>query len=648
MTIYRNLKENKKEYPGFSIDFEERLGDILIEEGLLSLEDLYSSLRIQKEQGGRLGWILVSNGYIKRIELYKALAKKSRLPFVSCNIRDYLKKLDAGLLSRVSPEEIIKYQAVPVSLKGNRLIVLTAYPNSKKTLQHYREKFDTEIIEERVVTDKDITEIVKKIFKRSLHSKVRFGLFHRKPEESAYRRVTKPQIIVLISVLAAISMGLWFYTDAVLIGIFGIIQVFYLIFIAYKFIISVAGIRHKDFKKSSKGQTCGPDHYPVYTVLVPLFKEPEPVVGSIISAIKDLDYPKNKLDIIFLFEKHDTDTLKIAKKLRPPSSWRFFIVPNGTPTTKPKACNYGLSFSRGEYLVIYDAEDIPEPDQLKKALYAFQNSPDDYGCFQAFLNYYNKDENFLTRMFTLEYTYWFDYLLSGLYKYRLPIPLGGTSNHFKIGVLKNILGWDPYNVTEDADLGIRMSAENKRVGVINSTTYEEANSRPGNWIRQRSRWIKGYIQTSLVYNRHPLKLIRTLGFKRWASFQMIVTGTPFTFLINPIMWLLFLVWIITNQLSVLPQIPEIITISGTISLIAGNTIMIVLNLAAAFSRKYYNLMPFALLNPFYWILHSVAAYKALWQFLFRPFYWEKTTHGLTNVGFGSASHCEAYTLLDAG
>jgi len=420
-------------------------------------------------------------------------------------------------------------------------------------------------------------------------------------------------------------------------GIFTLIQVFYLLSITYKVIISMAGVRHKFFKQ--KHETIKEDikDYPVYTVLVPLFHEPEQVLESIIGAIKALDYPQNKLDVIFLFEKKDKHTIKLAKSLNPPSSWRFFFVPNGTPTTKPKACNYGLYFARGKYLVIYDAEDIPEPDQLKKALAAFTNSPEEYATFQAFLNYYNRNENFLTRMFTLEYSYWFDYMLSGLFKFNLPIPLGGTSNHFKVDVLRKISGWDPFNVTEDADLGVRMAAEKKKVGVIDSTTYEEANSSFRNWIRQRSRWVKGYMQTSLVYNRSPLRLIKTLGFTRWASFQMIVTGTPFTFLINPIMWLTFLTWIVAKNWVIFPDIPYAIVLMGTISLIAGNLLMILLNLSAAFSRKYYSLIPYSLLNPIYWVLHSIAAYKALWQLIFRPFYWEKTNHGITSYQFESKS-----------
>ncbi|MGM0365955.1 MAG: glycosyltransferase family 2 protein [Actinomycetota bacterium] len=620
-----------QELKRIDVRWEKRLGDILVEDRIIDNGTLYKALKIQKEEGGRLGWIMVSHNFITRIQLYQTLAKKFELSFVSSEIDAVLAEIDIELLEDIQPEEIINYQALPVSMKDSRLVLLTAYPNNNKTINHFKYKFGAAQVEQKVVTDKDISELVKRFFARSLHTKAIMGLYNRKPEESAFIRMNKPQIAIFWVIAAALALGLYYYTQETLIGLFALVQVFYLGSITYKFIISMAGTSHKFFEKEGKKVQENIKEYPVYTVLVPLFKEPQHVLKSIIGAIKNLDYPQNKLDIIFLFEKNDKQTIELAKSLKPPASWKFFYIPNGTPTTKPKACNYGLYMARGKYLVIYDAEDVPEPDQLKKAINAFNSSPGDYSTFQAFLNYYNRNENFLTRMFTLEYTYWFDYLLSGLYRFKLPIPLGGTSNHFKVDDLRKISGWDPFNVTEDADLGVRMAAEGKRVGVINSTTYEEANNDIRNWIRQRSRWIKGYMQTSLVYNRNPIKLIKTLGFARWASFQMLVTGTPFTFLVNPIMWITFLVWIIGKNWIVFPEVSYTITLMGTISLIGGNLLMILLNLLAAFSRKYYNLMPYALLNPIYWVFHSIASYKALWQLLFKPFYWEKTNHGITRL-----------------
>jgi len=605
------------------------IGRVLIEKGYITPEQLETALALQKEKGGRLGWILMSLGYISRLQFYEVLSEHLDKPFKSLEISNLASDINLNLLKKINHDEAIKYQVIPFRFDHGKLTVLTSYPDDLETHNFLRERFGINRIEEWIITDRDISDLVKNLYKDELSKLTVWGLFNRDPEESAYKTFTSPQIIFLSLLLLFVTCAIWFRPLISLIVISATIQFLYVSSILYKFIISMVGVKNRFQSVELKQDLLNESDLPVYTVLVPLFKEPESVVETLINAIKKLDYPQNKLDVIFLFEDSDTKTIEIAKKYHPPSSWRFFYVPNGTPTTKPKACNYGLHFARGDYLVIYDAEDIPDPDQLKKAVAAFKSSPKQYSCFQAQLNYYNKNENFLTKMFTLEYTYWFDYLLTGLSKLQLPIPLGGTSNHFKVEVLKKLSGWDPFNVTEDADLGIRMHAEGLKVGIINSTTYEEANCKLRNWIRQRSRWIKGYMQTSLIYNRHPFKLIKKIGFKNWISFQLLVTGTPVVFLLNLIMWAIFLIWIFTRTTFFDPFFPPIIVEIGFINFLFGNITAIVLNLTAVLSRKYYNLIPYAILNPFYWVLHSISSYKALWQLLFRPSYWEKTIHGIS-------------------
>ncbi|MBN9171577.1 MAG: glycosyltransferase, partial [Microbacterium sp.] len=303
--------------------------------------------------------------------------------------------------------------------------------------------------------------------------------------------------------------------------------------------------------------------------------------------------------------------------------------PKGAPQTKPRACNAGLEVARGEYLVIYDAEDAPEPDQLKKTVVAFQRSDPSTVVMQAALNYFNARENVLTRMFSLEYSYWFDYMLTGLDVADLPIPLGGTSNHFRTAALRELGGWDPYNVTEDADLGIRASALGYRVGVVNSTTMEEATSRMGIFVGQRSRWIKGYMQTALVHARQPLRLARTIGLRRFASFALLIGGTPVTFLgVLPFTALTVVAFFIPwDQLSV--AFPAVVFWVCLLNFLIGNGLMVYLNMMGPYKRGTFWLVAWALLNPVYWILHSLAAYKALWQLITKPHYWEKTEHGLS-------------------
>jgi len=263
---------------------------------------------------------------------------------------------------------------------------------------------------------------------------------------------------------------------------------------------------------------------------------------------------------------------------------------------------------------------------LKTAVQAFDLSDESYICFQGLLNYYNTNQNFITKMFTLEYSYWFDYMLPGLHKLNLPIPLGGTSNHFKTDKLRELGGWDPFNTTEDADLGIRIGAKGLKVGVIRSTTYEEANSRVGNFIKQRTRWIKGYMQTFLVYMRNPFKLLAVVGVKAWLSFQLFIGGTPQLFVLNFLMYLFALATIAINFFTGTAVVPDGLLYLGVLNLLAGNFIAIYMNMLGAFQRKNYRLILLALLNPFYWLLHSLAAYRALWQLLVKPHYWDKTVH----------------------
>jgi len=400
----------------------------------------------------------------------------------------------------------------------------------------------------------------------------------------------------------------------------------------FKFVLTFIGSSRKaDMEISPEAIAALKDsELPVYTVLVPMYKEAK-VLPLLTKALKGLDYPASKLEVKLVLEEDDTETIEAAKALRLPGTFEIVRVPPSQPKTKPKACNYALQFSRGEFVTIYDAEDQPEPDQLKKAVLAFRNGDPQLACVQGRLNYFNRSENWLTRMFTLEYSQWFDFLLPGLDWLKVPIPLGGTSNHFKLSALRKVGAWDPYNVTEDADLGVRLAQEGYTVGVINSTTYEEANGVLPSWIKQRSRWIKGYMQTWLVHMRHPIQLWKSIGAKGFFSFHFFIGAPPFTMLLAPILWVItFLVWF-TNSWDFGWLFPEPFGTMALFNLVIGNLFLVYFGVIAALKRKYYDLVPVGILLPVYWVLHSIAAYKAFWQLIFNPHYWEKTEHGTSSV-----------------
>jgi cellulose synthase/poly-beta-1,6-N-acetylglucosamine synthase-like glycosyltransferase len=104
--------------------------------------------------------------------------------------------------------------------------------------------------------------------------------------------------------------------------------------------------------------------------------------------------------------------------------------------------------------------------------------------------------SWLARYFTAEYAGQFDVVLPKLAALGLPLPLGGSSNHFRTVTLREVGGWDPHNVTEDADLGMRLARFGYRSGVVASSTYEEAPADIGRWLGQRTRWFKGWMRLS--------------------------------------------------------------------------------------------------------------------------------------------------------
>lgn len=370
---------------------------------------------------------------------------------------------------------------------------------------------------------------------------------------------------------------------------------------------------------------------PRYSILVPLYRE-APVLPHLIARLSQLDYPVDRLEVLLLIEEDDVSTRQALDQLALGPQFEVVLVPYSTPRTKPKACNVGLARATGEFCVIYDAEDRPDADQLRKAVLAFRMLPERVVCIQAELQYWNPWTNWLTSCFAAEYATNFSLSLRGLDRYRLAIPLGGTSNHFRTDALAALGGWDPYNVTEDADLGIRIARRGWDVRMIVSVTEEEANSRLRNWVRQRSRWIKGYLQTWLVHSRHPMRTLRELGIKRAAAMHLTLGFSTFTTLVNPVFWAMTVSYLVLGPTYLEPVFPTITLYVGVIVMILGNALMCYCLMTGCMERGLYRAVRVMLTVPIYWGLMSVAAYKALGQLL-RPskrHFWELTEHGLVD------------------
>ncbi|MCZ6679485.1 MAG: glycosyltransferase [Candidatus Poribacteria bacterium] len=453
------------------------------------------------------------------------------------------------------------------------------------------------------------------------------------PEFSARQTLSTTQKLFLLAFLV-ISGGLvyldWF---GYLLGFVGLAMITYTVVTLLK--LSVVGrfmLGQSPVISLSADEVAALDEntLPKYTILVPLYREAI-VLPALADHLCKLDYPTNQLEIFLLLESDDTETIGALKKIDLPSHFHQITIPDTVPKTKPKACNVGLERATGEYVVIYDAEDRPDPDQLKKAILAFRHHHGSrYTCFQAKLDFYNPRQNLLTKLFALEYAFWFELLLPSLVHLNAPIPLGGTSNHFPTERLRELGGWDAYNVTEDCELGVRLKRSSNQVGMIDSTTWEEANSRLGNWIRQRSRWLKGYLQTYFAHNRRPFRLFRDIGFWNVLHFHVLIGAGPLLCLINPVFWGMFWIHLATGSAFVERLFPTPSLYVGVFSLIVGNFAFVWLSMVGALIRKEYDLVKYALLMPLSWGLMSVAAWKALFQLIRVPHFWEKTNHGLTS------------------
>jgi len=366
---------------------------------------------------------------------------------------------------------------------------------------------------------------------------------------------------------------------------------------------------------------------PKVSILVPLFREKE-ILHALIARLTQLTYPKCLLDVVLVLEEEDELTQETLAEIDLPPWIRPVVVPDGKPRTKPRAMNYALDFCEGDIIGIFDAEDAPDPDQITVVARRFQTAPPEVVCLQGILDYYNPQQNWLARCFTIEYATWFRLMLPGMVRLGFAIPLGGTTLYFKREALEELGGWDAHNVTEDADLGFRLARHGYRTEMVNTVTQEEANCHFWPWIKQRSRWLKGYMTTYLVHMRQPRLLYKQLGPWKFWGFQAHFITALSQFLLAPFLWSF---WLILFGLphpmdTVLPR--GVLVAFGSLFLMI-EVINITIHLTAVSGPKHKKLMLWAPTMHFYSPLGAIAAYKALYELVFKPFFWDKTAHGLS-------------------
>ena len=625
------------------------VGDLLVQAGLLSPQQMTDAVRARTHSGSRLENIVIAAGQVRRADVYRVLAEAWDTLYLD-DLDD--EEIDHDLLDGLEPATLVGEAWFPVRRLGpGQVLVATAEEPTDERRAYIAGLLHADIVF-AAATGLDINTAVVRAFRGQVLDEACLGLWRRDEDRSARAVLNGRQKIVGAVVLLLALVAFVTGPRLSVITLSAAAGLAFLFSVGFTFVMCFTGVRSEQARTVAGADVAAEvaalrdADLPTYTVLVPVYREAE-VVPDLVANLRALDYPAAKLQILLLLEEDDHETREAALAADPPETITFVTVPGGPPQTKPKACNVGLFLARGDLLVIYDAEDRPDPDQLKRAVIAFNRGDESLVCVQAALNYRNADDNALTRMFTLEYSFWFDYMLPGLEARRMPIPLGGTSNHFRTDALRVLGGWDPFNVTEDADLGIRAAALGRTVGVIDSTTFEEASPAYGNFIRQRSRWIKGYLQTTLVHLRHPVRLVRSTGWRSAFGFVMLVGGTPLSFLCVPPLYLTFAISLLLPPGTLATFFPGWVLWGSLLNLLVGSALMIYVSMMGAFKRRRYGLVAWGLLNPLYWLMHSIAAYKALWQLVTKPHYWEKTAHGLSTVDTREG-HAERPTGVDGG
>ncbi len=371
---------------------------------------------------------------------------------------------------------------------------------------------------------------------------------------------------------------------------------------------------------------CEPLIMPRYTILVALHREAE-IVPELLVALGKLEWPRSKLEIKLVCEADDAETLAAlrAQRLRP--SVEVIAVPPGIPRTKPKALAYAMGAISGDFVALYDAEDRPHPRQLIEAWTRFRNSGRSLGCVQAPLQITNRGASIVARMFAFEYSGLFRIMLPFLSRNELVLPLGGTSNHFKRSVLEKVGGWDPFNVTEDADLGMRLHRLGYRTETIALPTHEAAPTELRVWLPQRTRWFKGWAQTWLVHMRSWRRLAAELGPGSFLVSQILFGGMLLSALLHPLLYVTLLIVGVEAAFGLsIGLYNRALLAVDVVNVALGYAGFLIIG-ARSLPRGERQALPLiAAATPVYWLMLSLAAWRAVIQLVRAPHLWEKTPH----------------------
>lgn len=603
--------------PGWEAPSED-FGRFLLASGLVSATALLEARAVQSRSRVTLDRILISEGLVSGDDMARALSRFHGLPRADLSHTPP----DPTLAGRIPLRLCLNHSVMPWRMRGDTLVIIASHLEDFTHVLSIMGA-DAPKAELAFAPACEVQSALAQLHRETLTAKASA----RVPEPESCRNWRPAGLRRLGLTLAGVAalLALTFLHPAHMFAALALWATFTLI-VAAALRLS-AYIAHMSAPDPAPEPVLTFRRHPLprVSVLVPLFKETE-IASHLVERLSRLTYPKPLLDVVLVLEENDHLTRDTIARCTLPPWMRVVEVPEGAPKTKPRAMNYALDFCDGEIIGIWDAEDAPDPDQITRMAERFADLPDDVVCLQGVLDYYNSRQNWLSRCFTIEYAAWFRLMLPGMSRMGLAIPLGGTTLFFRRDALEELGGWDAHNVTEDADLGFRLARHGYRTEVISTTTGEEANCRIWPWVKQRSRWLKGYMVTYLVHMRNPLRFYRQMGPLKFWGFQAHFVTALSQFVLAPFLWSFWLVLLgLPHPLD--PLLPRELLVNVGLLFLMIEVISILVNATAVSGPNHRHLLAWVPTMHFYYPLGAIAAYKALYELVLQPFYWDKTQHG---------------------
>ncbi|WP_406720504.1 glycosyltransferase family 2 protein [Thioclava litoralis] len=595
------------------------LGQILVDLGYLSPGDLLKAVSLRGREDARLGDILIAHGWITETQLMHALAQQWGASPIDLT-RD---SPDPRLIDALGAEFCCTKVIAPIRRVGGVTLLACAHPDLFASIQKDLPKeygpYRMAIATERAITDSLLARRKTQMIRRA-ESRVASVMSCRERDE---RRAAT----WLFGVLFAGALGLTLMPLAVFALLSGWAILTLVLTSALKLWAGITQARSARYMPQTTPAPAA--RLPVISIMVPMFREPD-IAARLVARMSRLHYPRELLDMLLVVEEDDHVTRDALAKADLPRWMRVLPVPDGPIRTKPRALNYALNFCRGSIIGVYDAEDAPHPDQLHMIARRFAKAPPEVVCLQGILDYYNPRTNWLSRCFTIEYATWFRMVLPGIAKLGFVVPLGGTTLFFRRKVLEELGCWDAHNVTEDADLGVRLARKGYRTELVPTVTQEEANCRMVPWVKQRSRWLKGYAITWAVHMRSPRKLMEDLGPRRFWAFQVMFFGSLSQYVLAPLLWSFWLmVFGLPHPVQSLLSDTQITLLVAVF--VTAELLNICLAAWAVRGESHRFLIPWVPSMHLYFPLGAIAGWKAIYELVQKPFYWDKTTHGIFDL-----------------